>query len=71
VAGLLATMGESDLDDVFVTIARLSPEGRHAVRANLTVLSLIESRRGMPDPVGARPHVTRLLARIEGSTRDE
>ena len=65
VAGLLATATATDLDEL-VSVARgLSPESSHAVCSNLTVLSLMESRPGMPNPMPFRLQVKRLLARIE------
>lgn len=65
VAGLLATAGSGDLDELVSVTRRLSKESRHAVRSGLTMLSLMESRPGMPNPVPFRHQVTRLLARIE------
>lgn len=68
VAGLLATAGPADLDEMVARVGSLSAECRHTVRSGLTLLSLIEPRAGMPDPVPCRAQVARLLARIEGST---
>jgi hypothetical protein len=48
--GLLMTAGPADLDELDGAYRRLRPEHRHAVRSNLTLLSLIEARTGMPDP---------------------
>lgn len=65
VAGMLAAATPADLDEV-VTVARgLSAESRHAICSALTVLSLMTSRLGMPDPVPVRVQVTRLLSRVE------
>ncbi len=65
VAGLLTVASPADLEEV-VTLARdLSPESRHAICSALTVLSLMESRPGMPDPVPVREPITRLLSRLE------
>jgi hypothetical protein len=44
------TAGPADLDELDGAYRRLRPEHRHAVRSNLTLLSLIEARTGMPDP---------------------
>jgi hypothetical protein len=46
----LMTAGPADLDELDGAYRRLRPEHRHAVRSNLTLLSLIEARTGMPDP---------------------
>ncbi|HXV64371.1 MAG TPA: hypothetical protein VEK15_26975 [Vicinamibacteria bacterium] len=47
------------------TYAALSAELRHAVRSNLAILSLMESRTGMPDPGPQRPRIAALLRRLE------
>ena len=47
--------------------ARLRPELRHAVRSNLTILSLLAPRPGMPDPQPRRADVAALLRRFEAS----
>jgi hypothetical protein len=60
-AGLLATAVPSDLDEAARVSRGLSAESRHAVASNLTVLSLMEARPGMPDPAPVRAHVGRLL----------
>lgn len=70
VAGLLATAGPADLDEMVTRVGSLPAECRHTVRSGLTLLSLIEPRAGMPDPASCRAQVARLLARIEGSTLD-
>ena len=70
VAGLLATTGPADLDEMVTRVGSLPAECRHTVRSGLTLLSLIEPRAGMPDPAPCRAQVARLLARIEGSTLD-
>jgi hypothetical protein len=65
VAGLLATASSGDLIEA-VSVARgLSAESRHAICSNLTLLSLMDARPGMPDPAACRPQVRRLLAEIE------
>ena len=67
--GLLMTAGPADLDELDGAYRRLRPELRHAVRSNLTLLSLIEARTGMPDPRPRRADVAALLRRLE--TGDE
>lgn len=70
VAGLLETAGPADLDEMVTRTGSLSADSRHAVRSGLTLLSLMEPRAGMPDPLPAREQITRLLARLEESTTD-
>ncbi len=65
VAGLLATASTGDLDDVVFVAHSLSAESQYAICSNLTVLSLMETRAGMPDPAPVRQHVRHLLANIE------
>jgi hypothetical protein len=63
--GLLTTADAADLDELDSVYRRLRPELRHAVRSNLTLLSLIEPRSGMPDPRPRRGRVAALLRRLE------
>ena len=63
--GLLMTATPEDLGEAETTYGRLSQELRHAVRSNLTILSLLEARRGMPDPGPRRADVAALLRRFE------
>lgn len=65
VAGLLSVATPDDLEELVALAQGLPAESRYAVCSALTVLSLMEARPGMPDPVLARDHVTRLLARVE------
>jgi hypothetical protein len=70
--GLLMTADVADLDELDSAYRRLRPELRHAVRSNLTLLSLVEPRTGMPDPRPRRASVAALLRRldaIEGGLR--
>jgi hypothetical protein len=69
VAGLVMVASPGDLDDVVSLTRDLSPESRYAIRSALTILSLMESCSGMPDPVPVREQVTHLLARIEAAGR--
>lgn len=48
------------------TAGSLSAESRYAIRSALTVLSLMDSREGMPDPVAVRALVAELLSRLDG-----
>ncbi len=65
VAGLLSVSTPPDLAELAMLARRISAESLHAIRSSLTVLSLMESRPGMPDPVPFRPQIARLLAEIE------
>src|SRR5262245_54000618 len=65
VAGLLATMTHADVEQLAVRYAALSQELRHQVRSNLSILSLLEARPGMPDPRPQRTVVDALLRRLE------
>jgi hypothetical protein len=63
--GLLTTARPGDLEEVEQAYRRLRPELRHAVRSNLTILSLLGPREGMPDPRSRRADVATLLRRLE------
>jgi hypothetical protein len=63
--GLMVTAGPADFDEFEQAYGRLPPELQHAVCSNLTVLSLIEARAGMPDPLPRRTMVAALLRRLE------
>jgi hypothetical protein len=65
VAGLLCHMSEADVAHVMALIRSLTPELRHAVRSNLTILSLLGARPAMPDPRVVREAVARLLREVE------
>jgi hypothetical protein len=62
--GVLATSKPGDLEELESLYVRLRAELRHAVRSNLTILSLLAPRTGMPDPESRRAEVARLLARL-------
>ena len=64
VAGLLASMTPADLDQLERRYLDLSTELRHQVRSNLSILSLLDARPGMPDPRPRRPVVDALLHRL-------
>jgi hypothetical protein len=63
--GVLALSLPGDLDELESLYRRLRGELRHAVRSNLTILSLLAPRSGMPDPQPRRAEVTALLRRLE------
>jgi len=63
--GVLATSAPEDLDELEGLYRRLRSELRHAVRSNLTILSLLAPRSGMPDPEPRRSEVAGLLRRLE------
>ena len=65
VAGLLASMTLADVDELERSYRRLPTELRHQVRSNLSILSLLEARTGMPDPHSQRAAVDALLRRME------
>ncbi len=68
--GLLWTSGADDLQELEDSFARLRPELRHAVCSNLTILSLLAPRAGMPDPLARRAEVAALLRRLEARDRE-
>jgi hypothetical protein len=68
--GLLTTTAPADVDEVELAYGRLRPELRHAVRSNLTILSLLAPRAGMPDPGPLRAEVATLLRRLEAREGD-
>lgn len=63
--GVLATSTAADLEELDRSYRDLRPELRHAVRSNLTILSLLAPRSGMPDPHPRRAEVATLLLRLE------
>ncbi len=69
--GLIATSAPGDIDELVQAYGRLRPELRHAVRSNLTILSLLQPREGMPDPRPRRADVSALLRRLEAVEPDE
>lgn len=69
--GLLSMADATDLDELDAAYRALPAELRHAVLSNLTQLSLLEPRAGMPDPRPRRADVAALLGRLEGPGRSE
>lgn len=65
--GLLVTARPADVDELNLGYRGLRTDLRHTVRSNLTLLSLIEARTGMPDPTPQRSTVAALLQRLETS----
>jgi hypothetical protein len=63
--GLLATSEADDIDEFVHAYRGLRAELRHTVRSNLTILSLLGPRSGMPDPRHRRAEVAALLRRLE------
>jgi hypothetical protein len=68
--GLLITARPADLDELARDYRRLDAELRHAVRSNLTLLSLLDVRAGMPDPRAERALVAQLLRRLDALEGD-
>lgn len=62
--GVLSLSTAADIDEVETLYRGLRPDLRHAVRSNLTILSLLASRPGMPDPGPRRAEVADLLQRL-------
>ena len=69
--GLLTLADADDVDELDAAYRALPAELGHAVRSNLTLLSLLEPRAGMPDPRPRRADVAALLRRIEGPCGSE
>jgi hypothetical protein len=63
--GLLETATSSDLNELETLYRSLRPELQHAIRSNLTILSLIEPRAEMPDPRPRRAEIAALLRRLD------
>jgi hypothetical protein len=63
--GLLMTGSPADFEELDGAYGRLRPELRHVVRSNLTILSLLDARAGMPDPGSHRHAVAAVLRRLE------
>jgi len=63
--GVLSTSTAGDLDELEQLYRRLRPDLRHVVRSNLTILSLLAPRVGMPDPRPRRAQLAGLLRRLE------
>jgi hypothetical protein len=68
--GLLITAAPEDLEGLDAAYQRLRPDLRHVVRSNLTILSLLAPRPGMPDPEPRRADLSVLLRRLETLEED-
>lgn len=71
VLGLLTTSTASDIDELEQAYRQLRPELRHTVRSNLTILSLLAPREGMPDPRPRRADLALLLRRLEAADGEQ
>lgn len=65
VMGLLLVAQTQDLEELDLVYRALAPEQRYFVLSNLSVLSLLEPRSQMPDPVPHRARLAQLMARLE------
>jgi hypothetical protein len=65
--GLFGALDGHALDEFVSGYRGLRTDLRHAVRSNLTILSLLEAREGMPDPRPRRREVSDLLARLDAT----
>jgi hypothetical protein len=65
VAGLLASMTPADFEQLERGYLGLPIELRHQVQSNLSILSLLDARPGMPDPRPQRLAVDALLRRLK------
>jgi hypothetical protein len=65
--GLLLVCAPRDLEELEEAYRGLPDQERHAARSALAMLSLLEPRAGMPDPIPNRRAVADLTARLEGA----
>ncbi len=65
VMGLLLVAQPPDLEELDLLYRSLTPEQRYFVLSNLSILSLLEPRSQMPDPVPHRAQLAQLMARLE------
>lgn len=68
--GMLMLAKPEDLEELVVIYRALSPELKHAVRSNLTILSLMKRHPQMPDPEPERARVAALLSRLDAAERE-
>jgi hypothetical protein len=68
--GVLMSATSADLDELEALYLGLRPELRHVVRSNLTILSLLAPRPGMPDPEPRRADVAALSRRLEAAAAE-
>lgn len=65
VDGLPCHAQPADIDELELIYRTLPPDQRYTMRSNLSVLSLLEARADMPDPVPHRATLAELMARLE------
>jgi hypothetical protein len=65
VAGLFRLMKPADLAELVTGYRSLPHELRHQIRSNLSILSLLTARDGMPDPRAARATIANMLQQME------
>jgi hypothetical protein len=65
--GVLMTSTDDDIVELEQAYRTLRPELRHSILSNLTLLSLLEGRNGMPDPGPWRERVSALIRRLESA----
>jgi hypothetical protein len=65
VLALLMIGADRDVEELGSLYGALRADLRHAVRSNMTVLSLLGPRAGMPDPRAQRQRVLDVLSRLE------
>jgi hypothetical protein len=63
--GLLLVSIPSDVQELETLYRSLPGEDRYAARSALSMLSLLEPRARMPDPVPHRALIANLMARLE------
>ncbi len=64
VLGLILVSSASDIAEVIQIYSALPHDRRHAIRSNLTLLSLLEPHANMPDPHVHRQRVNDLFAQL-------
>jgi len=65
VAGLLHLMRPTDLAELVAGYRSLPRELRYQIRSNLSILSLLPARGGMPDPESVRMTIANLLQQMD------
>lgn len=68
---LLLVSGREDGEELGMEYRRLRPDQRYSVRSALTVLSLMEPRMHMPDPVPHRALIASILRKLEEQEPEE
>ena len=67
--GLVLVCASADLQELADLYRTLTDEERHAVKAAVSTLSLIEPRAEMPDPTPHRERIATLMAQLEDADR--